>query len=395
VKQRIIERVAVALSVVIGAVVVSAQLYLRRESEQYSREVGEIKQRNAAYQRGVVSGEPIEQNAAALYRLALPHFSVWGGQDKILADAINAADAGHGATALIRERCAEIRSERIRQALSSTRCDWQLGFALDQLNADFAEKLDGLRLARCLVVSGHDAASAGDRRQALSSYLQTIAVGCDLGMGDESMCVLGGASVTLGLTAIARLVMRTDDRAFLRDVAHRVSMFEGRWPDPRWPLRRYRLWLENAVALDALASDGKRSTRVRSLLFRSLAAWRLWRDQPFLRQLQRLTAVSNREESVQAAHDLMRQPRHSKLLQEADGSQYEGVVTMAFDLVDTYRALQLAIELQDWHSEHHEYPPDASSIRMVVSGLRYEPMADRRGYKIVGAHATIFERAPE
>jgi len=211
---------------------VSAQLYLRRESEQYSREVGEIKQRNAAYQRGVVSGEPIEQNAAALYRLALPHFSVWRGQDKILADAINAADAGHGATALIRERCAEIRSERIRQALSSTRCDWQLGFALDQLNADFAEKLDGLRLARCLVVSGHDAASAGDRRQALSSYLQTIAVGCDLGMGDESMCVLGGASVTLGLTAIARLVMRTDDRAFLRDVAHRVSMFEGRWPDP-------------------------------------------------------------------------------------------------------------------------------------------------------------------
>jgi len=68
---------------------------------------------------------------------------------------------------------------------------------------------------------------------------------------------------------------------------------------------------------------------------------------------------------------------------------------MAFDLVDTYQALHLAIELQDWHSEHHEYPPDAWSIPMVVSGLRYEPTTDRRGYKIVGAHATIFERAPE
>jgi len=98
---------------------------------------------------------------------------------------------------------------------------------------------------------------------------------------------------------------------------------------------------------------------------------------------------------VKAARELMRQPRHSKLLQEDDGSHYEGVVAMAFDLVDTYQALQLAIELQDWHSEHHEYPPDASPIRMVLSGLRYEPMADRRGYKIVGAHATIFERAPE
>jgi len=68
VKQRIIERVAIALSLVIGAVVVGARLYLRREGEQYSREVEEIKQP----------------------RLALPHFSVWSGQDEILADASNA-----------------------------------------------------------------------------------------------------------------------------------------------------------------------------------------------------------------------------------------------------------------------------------------------------------------
>ena len=394
-KLRTIERVAIALSAVIGAVVASAQLYLHRETAQYSREVEEIKRRNAAYRRAVVSGEPIDQNAVAWYRLALPHFSVWRGQDRILADASKADAAGRGATAFVRERCAEIRSDRILQALRSTRCDWQLGFALDQLNSDVERELDGFRLARCLVVSGHDAASTGDQRQALNSYLQSIAVGCDLGMGDESMCVLGVASVNLGLTAIARLVTRTDDRGFLSDAAHRVSMFEGRWPDPRWPLRRYRLWLENALALDVIANDGMRSNRSRSLLFGSLAAWRLWRDQPFLQQLHRLTEVSNREELAGAAHELVRRPRHSKLLQEDDVSHYDRIVMMAFDLVDAYHAVRLAIELQEWHSEHHEYPPDSSSIQIVLPGLRYQPMANRRGYKIVGPQATILERAPE
>ena len=169
-------------------------------------------------------------------------------------------------------------------------------------------------------------------------------------------------------------------------------MFDGRWPDMRRALRRYRLWMENAVALDELAHRGKRFNRWASLVLRSWAAARLWLEQPYLRQFEALTAVSSREQATRAADELARRPRHTDLAQANEPSHYESIATMAFDLGDIYHAVQLAIELQAWHSEHGAYPPESFSIRSAGPGLRYEPTADRRGYKIVGPRATLLER---
>ena len=91
-KGRIVKWVGITFGVLTLAVVavdfLSAR-YLLRESQRYRREIEGIKQRNAGYRRTVISGDPIDRNAAAWYRLALRHFSVWLGQEKILSEAVN------------------------------------------------------------------------------------------------------------------------------------------------------------------------------------------------------------------------------------------------------------------------------------------------------------------
>jgi len=51
--------------------------YLGHSRERYQREVAQLREQRGRYQRPVVVGEPLQQNAASWYRLALPHLSGW------------------------------------------------------------------------------------------------------------------------------------------------------------------------------------------------------------------------------------------------------------------------------------------------------------------------------
>src|SRR5437762_5467921 len=88
--------------------------YLLRESRRYWQEVEDIKHGNAAYRRIVVSGDPIDGNAAVWYRLALPHFAVWRGHEKTLGEAVNADVDTYTPNTFVRDRCVEIGSSRVR-----------------------------------------------------------------------------------------------------------------------------------------------------------------------------------------------------------------------------------------------------------------------------------------
>jgi hypothetical protein len=298
---------AASICLLFAADFVSAR-YLRRKSQRYLEEIEEVRQRESAYRRPLVFGEPLDQNAAVWYRQALLHVSAWRGDEATLRAAVKAGITGYPTSgAPAHDRCAEARSARVRNALRSTRCDWELGFGLDDLNS-FDHSLDAMMLANCLTVEGHHAAHDGDRTAAMQPYLEAVAMGCNLGMGNDVMCAVGLGSSRVGLMAIGQLVMHVDDdRGFLDDVARRLSRFEGRLPDGRSAIRRERLCLENATSLDELVNKSKRFRGLARIVpFRTLAAWRLWRDDAVLHEFQRASAIATREEGLKLVDELKR-----------------------------------------------------------------------------------------
>ena len=70
-----------------------------------------------------------------------------------------------------------------------------------------------------------------------------------------------------------------------------------------------------------------------------------------------------------------------------------GAVHGTFNMIDSYRATQVAIQLQRWHITHGSYPPDASSIGAPAGlwGVKYEANADGSGYKLIGYQRTLLE----
>src|SRR5205085_9010495 len=104
----------------------------------------------------------------------------------------------------------------------------------------------------CFTVAGHRSAHRGSPAEAARSYLDGLAVGCDLGNGSETMLVVAVNAVRENLQAIGKLAAGTTDVLLLRQLAADLAGFKDRLPDGRTPLRRTLLWAQNEVALQEL-----------------------------------------------------------------------------------------------------------------------------------------------
>jgi hypothetical protein len=381
--------------VIIGtaiAVVIST-IYLNGQRERWRREVAEIRLADALYERPVVFGDSLNQNAAVWYRQALPRFKGWQRQKGVTGGLEAEADsAGNprsgGAT---RERCTEAGLERVENALRSTRCDWELGMSMKD---EFPDSIEGFRLAACLSLDGNEAASSGDHFAAARSYIEAIAVGCDLGRGTFDMCMTGTSSARVGLVGLGHLVALVNDRESLDSIANELSQVEGRLPDLRAATRRERLWIENALTLDQMTDHPDRSGNQPVVVpYRALSALLLWRDRAFLKEFGQLASVSTRDQAL-AIGQRLPGIGHSELagtfIREAV------VVTNTFDLFEVYRAVQLAVDLQRWHIDHAGYPADKSEIdaSIATAGVRYELTQFGKGYRLSGTRGVILETPP-
>ena len=129
-------------SILIGCIVtllvvmldLCATRYLRSYEARYRQAVLEDQQRVAEYRRPLPTGEPLNQNAAVWYRLALARTAL---QPEDTAETLRAAvkagvnNASSKLPQLLREHCGELRSARVENALACTHCNWELGYRLD------------------------------------------------------------------------------------------------------------------------------------------------------------------------------------------------------------------------------------------------------------------------
>jgi hypothetical protein len=403
VTRRVVKRFGLALIALVAvpiAVDAIALRYLRSHAQEYRREIAEIRQHEIDYRRPLVIGEPLEQNAAGFYREAFLHWSGWQGTDPALRAMVNAGVKDYPADdSEVRRRCADANSASVRTALRSTRCDWDLPFGVDNPPSTFDHGVDAFALASCVTLQGHRLARDGDRRAASQAYLETLAIGCDLGMGNDAMCLVGAVEALAGLSALGRLVATVDADELLDDIEQRLSTFEARLPDTRIATRQWVVWQENAISLDQLAFDGGRFTRgvPAVMIMHAWTALRLLRDDSVLRDVKRVSAITTREEGLKLVDDLKRdgQRSHGDALDWAT-SEVPTAVLGTFNVIDKFRATQVAIQLQRWHIAHGSYPANASSMGAPAGlwGLQYEADADGRGYKLIGYQRTLLVETP-
>ena len=371
----------------------SARL-LKPHIERYHRELAEIRRKETSYRRPAVFGEPIEQNAANWYRLALPHLT---GTLQVIGPALrDGAGYEESATPSIIRACTESRSLRVQAALSSTQCDWELTSGLESLVA-FKYQYEASALVGCLIVNGHDAAYKGDPRAAARFYLEGVAVSSDLGNGDDVMTGIAISWSGRSLLALAKLATRTDSARLLSDWWDDLLRFDGRLPDIRPALARLRLWTENAAALNELeARGGRLRNPIRASASRLSATLSLWLDRAFFEDLEKLEIVGSAEQALRLGESFKRgaDRSHREVVREFGGGNQEALlVTDTFGVKSIYRATQASIRLQQWWLEHGSYPADAASLDLP-SDVRYERSANGSGYKLIGPRTTLVERRP-
>src|SRR5262249_26872160 len=177
------------------------QQYLRRRNVERRAEIARIRAVEEAYRRPVIFGEAIDQNAAVWYGQAFAH--VPSTLDQHVAAILTAGPAGLDASAesTVAASCGEMRSPRFQTALRCVRCDWGFGFGFDSLKG-LQRSMEIVNLHHCLTAAGHISARAGEFDQAATDYLEGVALGCDLGMADFTLAIIGMDSARRNLTAL-------------------------------------------------------------------------------------------------------------------------------------------------------------------------------------------------
>jgi len=379
------------------AVVIAAELmgniYITGLDARLQAEVAQARLRAAAYSRPVISGEPLDENAADWYRRA---FSGKAELQRGTLHAVDqAADAGAGGDAdarqaLLNGPCRRIDRPPLRDALRCTHCDWKLPYDVIQSSAeDFS--IRPRVAAQCMVLEGHQLASSGDLRGAMRSYLETVAIGCDFGVGDLVTNLQGHAITQTGLMAIARLAATTDDAALLGEMSGQLAAFEDSLPlaDASVTFERLRL-LTAASKLERTKSW-------------ALAAWRLSHDDRLLNDIAKAEHVSGGPSGF-VLHEKMERRvavARSPVIRQSRADQWILFIMDAEIIRQMYGAVQTAIALEKLHVTAGDFPRDPTSIQSMLNtyGLTYRRTAI--GYQLIAprnreAHAVILEQpAPE
>ena len=386
---------AVIALVVAAVVELVALSYLNQRLALYRSQRAAIESDEQAYRRPLLDRNAVEQNAATLYAQALPNLS------KLPLDALTAPLSAGAAQydlsteGLLAGACAEADSDRVRTALRSSYCNWQLGFGTAS-ETRFEYPREGLTLALCMTIEGHRSAHQGSFGEAERHYLDGLAVGCDLGNGNETMLFASLKAITESLLSTGKLVTASNDALALRRLAGDLAEFEDHLPSGHTPLMRSVLWTQNEVALEELEAGFQSGGFGLIGMKRALAARALKNQETLFDDFTRVALISNRSEAPQVSDKVKSDLEHTpnEFVSLTDVRRSVNLALSAIEAREMYRAVLVAIELQQWRLENGSYPEHLATIGSELPvGLRYErSTVDPLRFKIIGPRTTLIER---
>ena len=158
--------------------------------------------------------------------------------------------------------------------------------------------------------------------------------------------------------------------------------------------------MATGLASDTLAYLAEHRVGIRRLVpWRAAAAWRLSRDVPLVEALGEAVDVRNSDELARVASRVTPQVGRSKrewMASEVRVERWLQFVDEAEKVARSYRALEVAIKLQEWHADHAEYPIGTGGLDVPADlyGLTYDRTDAGKGYRLVagsGDGAVVLE----
>jgi hypothetical protein len=363
-----------------------ADHYLRAREITLNREITQERLRVSLSRRPVTFGEPLEQNAAVWYRRAFAR--IVGSRVEELQRLQQSVDAGYERYSNIGQgfdaTCHEATGLRAENALRCTRCNWELGYNLSNSSL-FESVVQAATLANCLTLEGHRSASVGDWRMAAQLYLKAISFGCDLGLGNLIMNVLGIGAAQAGVRALGNVVVSAEfEDVVLEETADRLQRLQSILPTVRNGLYLDQLQLASALLEEARASALSRKAGLgRVLPWYTIEAWQFSHDLRLLNELVRADTINDPQKRARFIQGLKDRSTASSsaVMREAVTDTWLGAVDKATDLMRDSRMVMAAIKAERWHSLNGQYPDNLAELGLSRAGdFQYERAGD--GYRL-------------
>jgi hypothetical protein len=380
----------------------SGAWYLRRAEVRWDKTISRDRNTLDSYTRVVVVDEPVEQNAAAWYRLAFAKLPAQSAEmHKALFPVAESNAEADSATlrVLMADWCGEAPKVRVQRAFRCTHCDWELGYSPEPdpaLNNWF----QALTLSECLVLGGHQRAQQHDWRQAIRSYLQTLSLGRDLGQGSVEMNAVGMSAATWALRGLGRSAGYITDQPLLDELSKQLARFNGTLPSVATGLRFFRLQVATELRRTAGAYLAPGQNGLSRLVpWRALGAWRFSREEAMLGPNARIAELGQLTDRRERQRVISEIATPGTRVSATVPHSLPDLLRRGDDLARLYRAVRVALTLQDWYVVHGEYPVDARPLQILAGddALKYERSRDAQGYRLIGAKgddmtATLLER---
>jgi hypothetical protein len=343
--------------------------------------------RTSAYSRIVLTEKTRTQNAATWYRRSFARLGrLPAGSARSVAIAASQRSGIDSATmAAAGQLCEEINSARMQDALSSTKCDWELTL----LNN--GDRLDGdqsWQLGNCLVLRGHIDVRDRDYTSASMMYFEALSFASDLGQADYSTNLVGMAVAKAALDGLAILAAVRHDIRFLETTQGMLSRFETRLPSIDSGIRLARLRTATNLRLDAKLLETTDPWALRHVVpFRLTEAWQLSLQRDLFNVLLELSETRDmaRREMLAKRIDDTVAVSANKTIRDGIPDDCISAIKSEEYLHHVYVATQASVELEEQRAYNGVFPATAAqlTVSLINEGLRYEVLEGGREYRVV------------
>ncbi|MBI3724632.1 hypothetical protein HY251_11850 [bacterium] len=197
--RRVLKRVAIALAFLLGTGVVAfwvsaiwGRSVLNSYAAAWKLELAEERARLAARRLPVLSGQPLEENAAPRYTRALAALDTTD-YEKLWWPLEPGSPLTPELSRLLEKHRADLAP--FLEALRCTRCDWETAWE-EGYDAHVPDFHACQMIASLLILEGEERAFQGDGRGAARRYMEAIRFGADVGAPGNLVQVMGGIAET-------------------------------------------------------------------------------------------------------------------------------------------------------------------------------------------------------
>jgi hypothetical protein len=388
--------IVVAVCAFVFAMDVAGGRTLARDEQRWRDATVEQSELLRRYRRQFVVGDPVDQNAASWYRLVFEKLRSRTAEmhrDLLPLVTSNVPEAGR-IDAAYRNWCAEAESPRVRAALASTVCYWEMPY-------DFQDPasngwFQAIVLGECSALIGSRYLERRDWAGSAFAFLTTLAVASDFGQGSIEMNVVGVTAAQWAVHGFAEAMSRIDDVGQIDRLSNQFARLETVTPSFRVGLAQQQLAraLQASSMARAYAYDHRYGFRA-LVPWRAIAAWRLSRLERLVSKVSLLTSRSDPAERSRILTELSQPgPLSAPIVPSTLGS----ALTQQDRLISSVRAVRTVIKLQEWYARHGEYP--ATPPETLTHDVEYERTNGGKGYRLRTRSETetselFFERMPD